>query len=115
MQAFSVASLNCCNGLVARCGINVVGGGGTTSRHLLLDRLVHRRSHGGRGNLDLLPLRSGFLSEQGIIGQLGNASFSVVSNEDYEGSFVTLSVACRVITAAAKALKGQTLDLHCRS
>ena len=57
----------------------------------------------------------GFLSEQGIIGQLGNASFSVVSNEDYEGSFVTLSVACRVITAAAKALKGQTLDLHCRS
>ena len=57
----------------------------------------------------------GFLSEQGIIGQLGNASFSVVSNEDYEGSFVTYSVACRVITAAAKALKGQTLDLHCRS
>jgi hypothetical protein len=57
----------------------------------------------------------GFLSEQGIIGQLGNASFSVVSNEDYEGSFVTMSVACRVITAAAKALKGQTLDLHCRS
>ena len=47
----------------------------------------------------------GFLSEQGIIGQLGNASFSVVSNEDYEGSFVTMSVACRVITAAAKALK----------
>ena len=57
----------------------------------------------------------GFLSEQGIIGQLGNASFSVVSNEDYQGSFVTMSVACRVITAAAKALKGQTLDLHCRS
>ena len=57
----------------------------------------------------------GFLSEQGIIGQLGNASFSVVSNEDYEGGFVTMSVACRVITAAAKALKGQTLDLHCRS
>ena len=37
----------------------------------------------------------GFLSEQGIIGQLGNASFSVVSNEDYEGSFVQHSVACR--------------------
>lgn len=55
----------------------------------------------------------GFLSEQGIIGQLDNASFSVVSNEDYEGSFVQHSVACRVIKAAAKVLKDVALDFEC--
>ena len=76
------------------------------SRNCALAALIVARAHA-----------AGHIAEKsgGLIGQLGNASFSVVSNEDYEGGFVTMSVACRVITAAAKALKGQTLDLHCRS
>jgi len=55
----------------------------------------------------------GFLSEQGIIGQLGNASFSVVSNQDADGRFVQGSLACRVISAAAKVLANKTLHLDC--
>ena len=54
-------------------------------------------------------------SLQGIIGQLSNASFSVVSNQDYDGRFTQMSLACRVIVAAAKVLAGQTLDFHCYS
>ena len=42
----------------------------------------------------------GFLSEQGIVGRLDNASFSLVSNQDYDGSFVTHAMACRTIVAA---------------
>lgn len=57
----------------------------------------------------------GFLSEQGIIGQLGNASFSVAANTDGDFEIATKTLACRVITAAAKTLKGITLDLHCTS
>ena len=47
----------------------------------------------------------GFLSEQGIVGRLGNASFSVVANTDgplFE--IASKTMACRVISAAAKAL-----------
>ena len=55
----------------------------------------------------------GFLSEQGIIGQLNNASFSVVANQDGNTGFVTLGMACRLIQTAAKVLQGETIDLHC--
>lgn len=51
----------------------------------------------------------GFLSEQGIVGGLGNASFSVVSNQDYVGSFVQGAMACRTIVIAAKVLLGKDL------
>jgi len=51
----------------------------------------------------------GFLSEQGIVGGLGNASFSVVSNQDYVGSFVQGAMACRTIVTAAKVLLGKDL------
>jgi len=57
----------------------------------------------------------GFLSEQGIIGggQLFNSSFSVVSNQDYDGRFVQASLACRVILVAAKVLLDQALGWEC--
>jgi len=55
----------------------------------------------------------GFLSEQGIIWGLGNASFSVVSNEDTDGRFVQGALACRLILVAAKVLTNTTLDFHC--
>ena len=55
----------------------------------------------------------GFLSEQGIVSRLGNASFSLVANQDYDGSFVTTTMACRTIVAAAKALTGETVKLEC--
>ena len=48
----------------------------------------------------------GFLSEQGIVGTLGNASFSVVANTDGTYQIATTILACRVITAAA-ALGGE--------
>ena len=56
----------------------------------------------------------GFLSEQGIVGNLGNASFSVVANTDGTYQIATTILACRVITAAAKVLTGQVIDLHCQ-
>jgi CubicO group peptidase (beta-lactamase class C family) len=57
----------------------------------------------------------GYLSEQGIVGKLGNASFSVVSNQDdlEHGSLVQHAVACQVIVAAAKVLVGTTPSLQC--
>jgi len=55
----------------------------------------------------------GFLSEQGIVGRLGNASFSVVANTDGLFNIATRTMACRVITAAAKALLSEVVDLHC--
>ena len=55
----------------------------------------------------------GFLSEQGIIGRLGNASFSVVANTDGLYTIATRTMACRVIAAAAKALLSEEVDLHC--
>lgn len=57
----------------------------------------------------------GFLSEQGIVGRLGNASFSLVANQDYDGSFVTHAMACRTIVAAALVLNGETVKLACGS
>jgi len=55
----------------------------------------------------------GFLSEQGIVGQLGNASFSVVSNQDGDGRFVQAAIVCRMIQAAATILNNATIDLKC--
>ena len=55
----------------------------------------------------------GFLSEQGIISKLGNASFSVVANMDSDYNFVTSAMACRLIQAAAKALQDTTINLYC--
>ncbi len=61
-----------------------------------------------------LACRYGFLSEQGIVGGLGNASFSVVANEDYAGGFVQGAMACRTIKTAAKVLLHKELDLACQ-
>lgn len=47
------------------------------------------------------------MSEQGIIGQLGNASFSVVDNSD-SGHFVQSALACRLIKVAAMVLLNQS-------
>lgn len=55
----------------------------------------------------------GFLSEQGIVSKLGNASFSVVANMDSDYQFVTNAMACRLIQAAAKVLQDTTIDLYC--
>ena len=55
----------------------------------------------------------GFLSEQGIVGGLGNASFSVVANMDYETSFVQGAMACRTISTAAKVLLNIKLNITC--
>jgi hypothetical protein len=55
----------------------------------------------------------GFLSEQGIVGGLGNASFSVVANMDYETSFVQGAMACRTISTAAKVLLNVKLNITC--
>lgn len=55
----------------------------------------------------------GFLSEQGIVSKLGNASFSVVANTDSDYQLVTNAMACRLIQTAAKVLQDTTIDLHC--
>jgi CubicO group peptidase (beta-lactamase class C family) len=57
----------------------------------------------------------GFLSEQGIVELLGNASIAVVSNQDYNGVFVQHTLLCRVITIAAKVLRGEDISLSCGS
>lgn len=54
----------------------------------------------------------GFLSEQGIIPQLGNASFSVVTNQDYLDGYV-YRVACVVVATAARVLRGVEPPLDC--
>ena len=53
----------------------------------------------------------GFLSEQGIIGQLGNASFSVVSNEDTDGRFV--QAALHTPNAPTQAVSGTDAHWAC--
>ena len=58
-------------------------------------------------------LLTALYSEQGIIGRLGNASFSVVANTDGIFDIATRTMACRVIAAAAKALLAEAVDLHC--
>lgn len=57
----------------------------------------------------------GFLSEQGIVGQLGNASFSIVSNQDYieHGGLIAHVAVCKVLVAAAKVITGQAPELDC--
>jgi len=57
----------------------------------------------------------GFLSEQGIVGGLDNASFSVVANEDTEPNFVKGALACRTIVTAARILRGINIGIACQS
>ena len=54
----------------------------------------------------------GFLSEQGYVPQL-NATFAVIANEDYQGSFVKNVLACNFIEMAADELLGKKLELGC--
>ena len=43
-----------------------------------------------------------------------NATFAVIANEDYRGSYVKNALACRFIEIAAEELVGQQLSLGCR-
>jgi hypothetical protein len=49
---------------------------------------------------------------QGIISNLG-AAFAVVSNQDVDGLLVRHTMACRLITVAARVLDGIELQLGC--
>ena len=55
----------------------------------------------------------GFLSEQGWVQQL-NASFSVVANQDVDGSYVKYVLACNANRIAAKVVLGVDAPVRCK-